>query len=201
MQAQLSALVTRLAPALERARSAAERARNAARWTYHNVVIPTGRALRRGTLAALGAVESVLLSASGRERIHASAVFALIFMFAITSVDFLLSGAIEFGTPARAQSPSSYVLLERDTTQPASEPADEAEEQAEVPTTRVGAAEASVVAVSYTFSTPIGQNGSVAHQEAAQVDPAQREALAGEGFVGTVADEAPSKAPPSRTKA
>jgi hypothetical protein len=49
-------------------------------------------ALRRATIATLYATERTLLSARGRERTHATAVFTLIFAFAVTSVDFLVTG-------------------------------------------------------------------------------------------------------------
>ncbi len=62
----------------------------------------TRRAVRSGVRSALQPFETVLLSPSGRERIHAAATFALIFLFAVSSVDFLVAGGGEFGTPARA---------------------------------------------------------------------------------------------------
>lgn len=65
----------------------------------------TGRVLRRATIAVLETLERVLLSPVGRERVHASATFALIFLFALTSVDYLLSGGPEFNAPARASQP------------------------------------------------------------------------------------------------
>ena len=60
------------------------------------------RVLKRGLIATLGGLETVLLSAPARERLHATATFSLIFLLAITSVDFLISGGPEFGSPARA---------------------------------------------------------------------------------------------------
>ncbi len=72
----------------------------------------TGRTLKRGADASLGVVERVLLSRSGRERVHASATFALIFAFAVSSVDFLLTGGFDFGPPAaHAQSTAHASLI------------------------------------------------------------------------------------------
>lgn len=67
------------------------------------------RFLKRSVLIALAPFEHALLSAAWRERIHATATFSLIFLFAVSSVDFLVNGAIEFGTPAQAQ-PQRVVL-------------------------------------------------------------------------------------------
>lgn len=67
------------------------------------VAIPlVGRVLKRGLVGALQGLEAVLLSAPWRERLHATATFSLIFLLAITSVDFLISGGPEFGASARA---------------------------------------------------------------------------------------------------
>lgn len=60
------------------------------------------RVSKRALIATLGGFESVLLSAAWRERLHATATFSLIFLLAITSVDFLISGGPEFGSTARA---------------------------------------------------------------------------------------------------
>ena len=62
----------------------------------------TRRVVRSGLRRALEPIETVLLSPSGRERIHAATTFAFIFLFAISSVDFLIAGGAEFGAPARA---------------------------------------------------------------------------------------------------
>jgi hypothetical protein len=79
------------APRLERAWTALVRA---ARWT---------RAFaRRALLATLSTIEGALLSAKGRERVHAVSVFALIFAFAVSSVDLLIAGGPELVSSARA---------------------------------------------------------------------------------------------------
>jgi hypothetical protein len=58
-------------------------------------------ACRRGLHAGLGVVERVLLSPSGRERTQATAVFALIFAFAVTSVDAIITGGMDFAPVVR----------------------------------------------------------------------------------------------------
>lgn len=98
MLAKLSALPGRFELNVRRASATASQA------AQHAYGV-TSRALKRAILVVLGSVEAVLLSPAGRERVHASATFALIFLFAVTSVDFLLSGGPEFGAPARAAQP------------------------------------------------------------------------------------------------
>jgi hypothetical protein len=66
------------------------------------VVCRTWRLTKHATNAILNVVEKTLLSASGRERVHATAVFALIFAFGVTSVDYLLTGGPELSQGARA---------------------------------------------------------------------------------------------------
>lgn len=68
------------------------------------------RVVRRTAVAVLEPVESVLLNASARERIHASATFSLIILFAVTSLDFLIAGGPEFGAPARAAQPARHIV-------------------------------------------------------------------------------------------
>ena len=65
------------------------------------------RPLRRGLSFVLAGPEKVLLSSAWRERIHASATFAMIFAFAVTSLDFMISGGFDFG--ARAAQPQSQI--------------------------------------------------------------------------------------------
>ncbi len=118
----------------------------------------TRRAARAiGALWVLERLETVLLTPSGRERIHATATFALIFMLAVTSVDFLIGGA-EFGAPARAAQPRAVVHAsiingpERDAA--AALPVAPHEPGAEIASALADASEANVVAVSQTFALP-----------------------------------------------
>jgi hypothetical protein len=84
---------------------AVQRWSGAAYRTTRAAFLTASRSLKAWAFRTLAPVEAVLLSASGRERIHASATFALIFLFAVTSVDFLINGGPEFGSPARAAQP------------------------------------------------------------------------------------------------
>lgn len=71
-------------------------------------------ASRRALHAGLGVVEKVLLSPSGRERTQATAVFALIFAFAITSVDAIITGGMDFAPVVReanAATPSERLAV------------------------------------------------------------------------------------------
>lgn len=73
--------------------------RRAGRWT----AVVT----RRGLVTTLRAMERPLLSPKGREWVHATSVFALIFAFAVSSVDMLITGGPELIGSARAASPPS----------------------------------------------------------------------------------------------
>jgi hypothetical protein len=79
---------------------------------------------RRGLADALSPFEALLLSAAARERMHASAVFALIFAFAVTSVDFMLSGGFDFAERPQARQ-TAYQSLISPRIELASLPADE----------------------------------------------------------------------------
>ncbi len=57
---------------------------------------------RQTLLHTLLAAESTLLSAKGRERVHAVSVFALILALAVSSVDMLVTGGPELIPSARA---------------------------------------------------------------------------------------------------
>lgn len=82
-------------------------------WT--NVRGNVGPALRRARVVskraiviALAPLEAILLSAPTRERIQAGATFALILAFAVSSVDFLLSGGPELNAPGRTATQVAY---------------------------------------------------------------------------------------------
>lgn len=83
------------------------------------------RAVRSGIRAGLAPIERTLLSAAGRERIHAVTVFTLIFAFAVTSIDFLVTGGPDFsgGAPRPQQFASAAAASPISTTvTPAPEP-------------------------------------------------------------------------------
>jgi hypothetical protein len=115
-------------------------------------------------LSALEPVETVLLSPSGRERIHATATFALIFLFAVSSVDFLIAGGAEFGAPTRAAPRQIVAEAPPQTRDRAGTPAVRNDE---APPTEIAAplaetTEASVTAVSQTFFAPLSQTAASA---------------------------------------
>jgi hypothetical protein len=97
-----STFLARAASDLRRAWTFASRFCRTVSATIQRYAGATIGVLRRGTFQLLGPVETALLNPVGRDRIHATATFALIFLFAVTSVDFLISGGPEFGAPARA---------------------------------------------------------------------------------------------------
>lgn len=66
---------------------------------------------KRMFIRALVGLEGLLLTHKGRERTQAVAVFALIFGFFVTSVDFLLTGGPEFGPGAQAAAYTTHVDL------------------------------------------------------------------------------------------
>lgn len=143
-------------------RTEAERAARAVVGALHKLTRETGVHMRRavrvsGALWVLARLETVLLSPSGRERIHATTTFALIFMLAVTSVDFLIGGA-EFGSPARAAQPRSVIhasIINGPERSVAAEPSIRAAEPvAQVASAFAGVSEANVVAVSQTFALP-----------------------------------------------
>lgn len=73
---------------------------------------------RRWLNIALAPLERVLLSERARERLHAGAVYALIFAFLVSSVDFLLSGGPEFGAAPRTATHVAYASPIAPTTRP-----------------------------------------------------------------------------------
>jgi hypothetical protein len=108
---QARAAVARLAPAIARVSPVIERARTAgsAGWTgVKQRVVPalrwTGRQSKRAAIGTLLTVENVLLSPNGRDRVHAVTVFALIFGFAVMSVDMIITGGPELIPSAQASS-------------------------------------------------------------------------------------------------
>jgi hypothetical protein len=94
----------------------AERARDFVQFSFAVAEVWGGRAgrvlwraarltlafLKRAGLQALALIERALLSHAGRERIQATAVFALIIALAVTSIDYLITGGPEFNINARA---------------------------------------------------------------------------------------------------
>lgn len=92
--------------------SAVARHWGARSWTFTQRAARKAAVLaKRGFLATLEVIEKTLLSHSGRERTQAVAVFTLIFAFAVTSVDFLLTGGPEFSQGARAATYTSQASL------------------------------------------------------------------------------------------
>lgn len=154
----------------------------------------SGRVLRRGLNAVLGVLEAVLLSASGRERIHAITTFALIFLFAVTSVDFLISGGPEFGAPARSERPAAVVQAAPSAApEPAAERADADVVPTEVASSLAETRAASVVAVSQSFEPPLARRTAV--------EPSESAAAAGDApLVGEQAAEPTAPAAPDVTR-
>jgi hypothetical protein len=144
------------------------------------VAIPlVGRVLKRGLIGTLQGLEAVLLSAPWRERLHAAATFALIFLLAVTSVDFLISGGPEFGAPARiatapVQASNSAPLSQTPVMFEASPPTEVAPELAETTA-------ATVVELSQRFEPRPAAAPPTAMAEAANE--------------GSLAGEAPAAAP------
>jgi len=147
MQGRLAALRAEYVPAARHLYGDIKRA-------VQSCAAATSRAMRKGAVAVLAPVESALLSASGRERIHATATFALIFLFAVTSVDFLINGGPEFGAPARA-APSTPAIQAASSSSPSVDRAvteEAAPSRPAVLSPRLAStAEASVVPVSQSF--------------------------------------------------
>lgn len=117
----------------------------------------TRRAVRSGLRSALQPFESVLLSPSGPERIHAATTFALIFLFAVSSVDFLIAGGGEFGTPARAAPLRAPAYVSN--TAPASRTPAPVEPAAptEIAATLAEATEGNVTPTSQSFFAPLSE--------------------------------------------
>jgi hypothetical protein len=79
--------------------------------------------LRRVLVRVLLAMETTLLDPAGRERVHATSVFALIFAFAVTSVDFLVTGGPEWSADAYAATRGAQVQSIVDAPSPISDSA------------------------------------------------------------------------------
>jgi hypothetical protein len=173
MRAHLTALRAHYEPIARRAFTDARSTFGVVRAATVRASVVVGRGLKRAALVTLEGLETVLLSPSGRERIHATATFSLIFLFAVTSVDFLISGGPEFGAPARAAQPQRLVRVS-----PAPTTAAEVNRapDASVPTALSPSLEdaraANVVAVSQTFTAPAAAaNPSVAGEARAAARP------------------------------
>lgn len=93
-------------------------------WAASKVLVGKAhRVSKRALIATLTVLEKVLLSPSGRERVHATAVFTLIFAFGVTSVDYLLSGGPEFSPSSARAAPyvSQASLISSRSPRPAAE--------------------------------------------------------------------------------
>jgi hypothetical protein len=132
----------------------------------------TRRAVRSGLQRGLEPIEAALLSPAGRDRIHAAATFALIFLFAVSSVDFLIAGGAEFGAPARAAplrtqtyaSTSAPVSRTPAPVEPApAEIAATPAEAAEIAATLAEATEGSVTPTSQNFFAPLSETPASMH--------------------------------------
>jgi hypothetical protein len=121
--------------------------------------VVTRRAVRSGLRRGLEPIETVLLSPSGRERIHAATTFALIFLFAVSSVDFLIAGGAEFGAPARAATRQIVVEAAPLTRARAETPAvrDDEATPTEIAAPLADATEANVTPVSQSFFVPLSE--------------------------------------------
>ena len=126
--------------------------------------VVTRLAVRSGLLRGLEPFETVLLSPSGRERVHATATFALIFLFAVSSVDFLIAGGAEFGAPARAATRQIVVEAAPQTRARAETPAVRADEATptEIAAPLAEATQASVTLVSQSFFAPLAETSASA---------------------------------------
>ena len=97
-------MIARVSPVIDSARTT-----GSAGWTgVKQRVAPalrwTGRQSKRAAIGTLLTVENVLLSPKGRDRVHAVTVFALIFGFAVLSVDMIVTGGPELIQSAQASS-------------------------------------------------------------------------------------------------
>ena len=189
----------------EAARQAAGRASQAAQ----RALAVTSRALRRWTLFACERLEAVLLSAAGRERVHAIATFSLIFLFAVTSVDFLIAGGAEFGSPARAAQPRAVYAAPAEHSVLPPLPDDFVAAPTALAASLSTARHANVIAVSQSFETPrtnasANQDPTPAHATEAGADPtlAGETEPAGEPAPGATASEpARKRVKPGRSPA
>lgn len=163
--------------------------------------VVTRRVVRSGLRSALEPVETVLLSPAGRERIHATATFALIFLFAVSSVDFLIAGGAEFGAPARA-APRQILVQAAPQTRERAETLADGEGEAlpiEIAAPLVEATQASVTPVSQSYFAPLSETASapaggvLISLDAQQSDASQP---GGATLVGETADQ--SGAEPAR---
>jgi hypothetical protein len=164
-------------------------------------VVVTRRAVRSGLRGGLEPFENVLLSPSGRERVHATATFALIFLFAVSSVDFLIAGGAEFGAPARAAPRQILVQSAPQTRDRAEVPAarDEEATPTEIAAPLAEATQTSVTPVSQSFFAPLSETASApAGGVLVSLDAHQREASppGDAALVGETAEQ--SGAEPSR---
>ncbi len=173
------------------------------------------RAVRRaftasGAPVVLEGVERVLLSPFHRERIYATTTFALIFLFAVTSVDFLISGGPEFGAPARAVTEPRVVYAASDEAPAIAAPV-------AITSARAEESDANVVAVSQSFAAPpiepaapgpaasfapaapdLVEIGFVVRPRDAHVRGAGSAAFDRTGVSDTASESAPQKRPPRK---
>jgi len=114
MRERLTALfqsaTARIAPAVAQVQPYAARAGAIAGQTGATIARTArtaARMSRTGLDRSLALIERTLLSPKGRERLHASSVFALIFAFGVMSVDMLITGGPELISSARAATAES----------------------------------------------------------------------------------------------
>ncbi len=153
----------------------------------------THRVLKRWTFQVLGPVETVLLNAASRERIHAAATFTLIFLFAVASVDFLIAGGPEFGVPARAERPQQATYAAppapaRETTVLRANP----DESAELAPALAAATDANVIALSQTFDLPANAPAQPVAADLSAPSGTHNASLAGDSPAETVAVAEPA---------
>jgi hypothetical protein len=108
MRERVAGEVKRVAGVLTGASATVSRWWRAGRDGVLGAVRVTGAWAKPLVIAFLERLETVLLNASWRKRIHIGATYALIFAFALTSLDFLVGGGFDFGEP-RAAEPRSAV--------------------------------------------------------------------------------------------
>jgi hypothetical protein len=187
MRGQLAALRIQIGPAVRDAYVIASR-------TVRRAVAVTARTSRRWTLIVLERLETVLLNASARERIHATATFALIFAFAVTSVDFMIAGGGEFGSPARAAQPRT-ILAAGNRTPPAPQPRVEQPMATELASTLADAREANVIAVSQNFGAPLMRTPPATASEEGLIEVSAQSAVSLAGQTDEEPVVQPEKAP------
>jgi hypothetical protein len=181
---------------------AARRAWLNAREKTERAAVVTRRAIRSGVLGLLEPVETVLLSPSSRERIHATATFALIFLFAVSSLDFLIAGGAEFGAPSRA-APRQFVAQAQPQNRVRAETPAVRNDEAiptEIAAPLAEAAQASVTAVSQSFFAPLSETPASAPVALVSLGAEQSDSSQASGppLIGESAEQAGAEPPAPR---